>query len=148
MVMDFIVKDLDNNYKLDAFRNKADKIIFEISSEISTANCPYCGKESKRIHSRYQREVQDLPIQGKKVVLLVSTRKFFCDNDACCKRTFSERHTFVDANGKRTKRLEKNILFTSSQLSSINASKVLKNSNVDISKSSICVLLKKNAIDC
>ena len=74
MVMDFIVKDLDNNYRLDAFRNKSDKIIFEISSEISTANCPYCGKESKRIHSRYQREVQDLPIQGKKVVLLVSTR--------------------------------------------------------------------------
>ena len=90
----------------------------------------------------------DLPIQGKKVVLLVLTRKFFCDNDTCCKRTFSERHPFVDANGKRTKRLEKNILFTSSQLSSINASKVLKNSNVDISKSSICVLLKKNAIDC
>ena len=75
--MDFIVKDLDNNYRLDEFRNKADKIIFEISSEISTANCPYCGKESKRIHSRYQREVQDLPIQGKKVVLLVSTRKFY-----------------------------------------------------------------------
>lgn len=49
--MDFIVKDLDNNYRLDEFRNKADKIIFEISSEISTANCPYCGKESKRIHS-------------------------------------------------------------------------------------------------
>ena len=30
MVMDFIVKDLDNNYRLDEFRNKADKIIFEI----------------------------------------------------------------------------------------------------------------------
>ena len=58
--MNFIVKDLDNNYRLDAFRNKADKIIFEISSEISTAHCPYCGKESKRIHSRYQREIQDL----------------------------------------------------------------------------------------
>ena len=28
--MDFIVKDLDSNYRLDAFRNKADKIIFEI----------------------------------------------------------------------------------------------------------------------
>lgn len=27
--MDFIVKDLDNNYKLDAFRNKADKIILK-----------------------------------------------------------------------------------------------------------------------
>ena len=71
--MDFIVKDLDNNYRLDEFRNQADKIIVEISSEISTANCPYCGKESKRIHSRYQREVQDLPIQGKKVVCLLYT---------------------------------------------------------------------------
>lgn len=57
MVMDLIVKDLDNNYRLDAFRNKADKIFFEISSEISSANCPYCGKGSKRIHSRYQREI-------------------------------------------------------------------------------------------
>ena len=109
--MDFIVKDLDSNYRLDAFHNKADKIIFEISSEISTANCPYCGKESKRIHSIYQREIQDLPIQRKKVVLLVSTRKFFCDNDKCSKRTFSERNTFVDAKAKKTKRLEKNILF-------------------------------------
>lgn len=54
--MDFIVKDLDSNYRLDAFRNKADKIIFEIS----TFNCPYCGKESKRILSRYQREIQYL----------------------------------------------------------------------------------------
>ena len=68
--MNFIVKDLDNNYRLDAFRNKADKIIFEISSEISTAHCPYCGKESKRIHSRYQREIQDLPIQGSKRQIL------------------------------------------------------------------------------
>ena len=123
---DFIVKDLDSTYKLDIFRNKTDKIIFEISSETSTANCPYCGKASNRIHSRYKREVQDLPIQGKKAVLLVLTRKFFCENDMCCKRTLSERHTFVDSNGKRTKRLEKNILFTSSQLSSVNASKVLK----------------------
>lgn len=29
MVMDLIVKDLDNNYRLDAFRNKAEKIIVE-----------------------------------------------------------------------------------------------------------------------
>ena len=29
MVMDIIVKDLDSNYRLDAFRNKAEKIIVE-----------------------------------------------------------------------------------------------------------------------
>lgn len=32
--------------------------------------------------------------------------------------------------------------------SSVNASKVLKTSNIDVCKSSICELLKKNAIHC
>ena len=75
--MDFIVKDLDYNYRLDAFRNKADKIIFEISSEISTANCPYCGKESKRIHSIYQREIQDLPYKERRLFYLFQQESSF-----------------------------------------------------------------------
>lgn len=32
MVMDFIVKDLDSNYRLDAFRNKADKIEYSLAA--------------------------------------------------------------------------------------------------------------------
>lgn len=39
--MDFIVKDLDNNYRLDAFRNKADKIrLFKGNGGLKTATTP------------------------------------------------------------------------------------------------------------
>ena len=110
--------------------------------------CPYCGEKSNKVHSTYEREIQDLPMQNKKVILLVKTRKMFCHNSLCSKKTFSENHHFVDRKGKKTRRLENNIIYTSTQLSSVNASKVLKTSNINVCKSSICELLKKNAIHC
>ncbi len=47
------------------------------------------------VHSTYQREIQDLPIQDKQVILLVDTRKFFCYNPDCLHKTFAERHPFA-----------------------------------------------------
>ena len=44
---------------------------------------------------------------------------------------------------KKTNRLIQTILYTSSQLSSLNASKLLKSENISVCKSSICDLLKK-----
>ncbi|MCR4695304.1 MAG: transposase family protein [Pseudobutyrivibrio sp.] len=146
--METIINDLDINYKLIRYRNKVDTIVFEIANKATEVKCPYCGAVSSRVHSTYQREIQDLPIQNKKVVLLVSTRKFFCDNDLCTRKTFSEIHKFVGKNAKKTTRLEDNILYTSTQLSSVAASKILKSNHINVSKSSICVMLKKNASTC
>ena len=87
-------------------------------------------------------------MQGKKVILLVDTRKMRCMNPDCSHKTFSEKHPFVTAKSKKTNRLIQNILYTSSQLSSLNASKLLKSENITVCKSSICDLLKKNAIHC
>lgn len=103
---------------------------------------------SKRIHSKYRREIQDLPIQNKKVVLLVLTRKVFCDNLECSHKTFSEIHPFVSRKGRITKRLEESILSYSTHLSSIKASKLLSMSGIKIGKSSICDMLKKNPVNC
>lgn len=82
-------------------------------------------------------------MQNKKVVLLVKTRRMFCTNCLYNRKTFSERHSVVDSKSKKSLRLEKNIIYTSTQLSSINASKILKSNNIDACKSSICTLLKK-----
>lgn len=146
--MEEFITMLDSNYHLEDYRIKSDKIVFKISSNKQEIFCPYCGCFSNKIHSCYDREIQDLPMQGKKVILIVKTRKMFCSNSECKNKTFSERHAFVDPKGKKTLRLEKNIIYTSTQLSSVNASRVLKASSIDISKSSICALLKKNASDC
>lgn len=98
---------------------------------------------SSRIHSIYQREIQDLPLHNKQTILLVHTRKMFCENPDCQATTFAERHPFVAKYGKKTDRLVTNILNTSLQLSSISASRLLKTESVKVCKSSICTLLKK-----
>ena len=146
-IKDFITA-LDPNYQLDKYHIKNNVVVFYISSKMSEVKCHYCGTLSSKVHSSYEREIQDLPMQGKKVILLVDTRKMRCMNPDCSHKTFSEKHPFVTAKSKKTNRLIQNILYTSSQLSSLNASKLLKSENITVCKSSICDLLKKNAIHC
>lgn len=147
-LVDTLIQLLDENYELYDFRVKNSDIIMEIGSKINRFYCPYCGYPSERVHSHYQREIHDLPIQGKRAVLLVNTRKLFCDNPECQKKTFSERHPFAAVKGKKTSRLENAILNKSLDVSSVSASKLLASEGISISKSSICAMLKKNAGDC
>ncbi len=146
--MQEFIDSLDKDYLLDDYIFKGDLIVFKIASRKPELVCPYCGQASSKVHSSYEREIQDLPLQNHKVILLVKTRKFFCMNEECNKRTFSERHSFVDVSGKKTNRLVNNILMKSTQLSSMKASRILQQENIDICKSSICLLLKKNATHC
>ncbi len=62
-------------------------------------------KSSKKVHSRYERSFQDLPIQSKKTTIVTVKRKMFCENKKCKKKTFSEPLDFVGPKFKRTKRL-------------------------------------------
>lgn len=55
-------------------------------SSDSSGVCPYCGYKSKQVHSRYQRDVHDLSILGKVVLLTLEMRKFFCKNVSCSKK--------------------------------------------------------------
>ena len=82
-------------------------------------------------------------MQNRKVVLLIKTRKMICMNDQCKKKTFSKRHSFVDLNVKKTTRFIQNILYMSTQLSSVNAANILKSNSIEIRKINVCSLLKK-----
>ena len=130
------------------YKLKNDKIILLAKSSKKSVCCPYCGCISDKVHSEYQREIQDIPMQDKQTILLLNTRKMFCLNKDCAHKTFSERFDFISSNGKKTKRLIDKILITSTKLSSVNASSLLKNSSIKVCKSSICELLKKNAGHC
>ncbi len=57
----------------------------------AAARCPLCGKRSKRVHSRYQRTLADLPWGEHAVTVLLSVRRLFCDNKKCERRIFAER---------------------------------------------------------
>lgn len=66
-----------------------------------------------------------------------------CKNPNCPHKTFSEEHPFATVKARKTNRLVNKIIHTSTQLSSLNASRLLKSENVSVGKSSICSMLKK-----
>ena len=67
-----------------------DTITIAATSNAGTAACPSCGGLSQRVHSTYQRQLQDLPWQGRAVVIQVRARRFRCPDLACSRRTFVE----------------------------------------------------------
>ena len=84
-----------------------DTLSVTLRSELFTAACPSCGQTSKRVHSRYQRHPDDLPISGRSVRLFIEVRRFFCGNASCPRKTFAEQlPTFVRPHAQRTVRLQ------------------------------------------
>lgn len=59
----------------------------------SALACPKCGRASARVHSRYQRRLADAAAGGRRVVVRLGVRRFFCDNPDCPARTFTEQIT-------------------------------------------------------
>jgi transposase len=85
-----IISQLDPNLECDDYIIRDKQIIFKISSIRYSVRCPYCRQQSNKVHSVYQREIQDIPIQDKQTILLLNTRKMFCTNPNCEHKTFSE----------------------------------------------------------
>ena len=72
----------------------------------TTARCPLCGRRSKRVHSRYERALADLPWGEYGVAVRFKVRRLFCDNLGCERRLFAERLPGVAApRARRTMRL-------------------------------------------
>jgi transposase len=61
------------------------------SPQARQATCPSCGCLSARVHSRYQRRLADAAVGGRRVVLRLRVRRFFCDYPGCSARTFAEQ---------------------------------------------------------
>lgn len=141
--MDELIKLLDKNLEYIDYEVIEDTIYINVKSCKEEAHCPDCNTPSQRIHSRYQRSFQDLPISGKKTVIILNNRKFFCNNEDCGRRTFSEKFNFIEDKAKKTKRLEDEIVNLSKNMSSISASKLLRENIATVGKSTVCNILKK-----
>ena len=70
---------------------EGDKAVIAVRASGSVGLCPSCGTVSRRVHSRYRRHVNDLPLSGRIVQLLVIARRFRCDAVLCGRQIFTER---------------------------------------------------------
>ena len=85
-----------------------DCVFLDVYGTALSATCPCCGTGSRRIQSRYTRQAADLPIAGRRVVLRVTVRRFWCDAVLCRRRIFAERFgaDVLAPLSRRTGRLE------------------------------------------
>jgi transposase len=141
--MDEFIKLLDENLDYVSHEIKEDTCYITIKSNRLEVKCPFCGETSSKAHSIYVKTFQDLPIQGKKVKLIIANRKMLCLNPDCKHTTFAERFDFLPNKAKKTKRLEDEIVRLSLNCSSIAATQILRKSIVEVGKSTVCNLLKK-----
>ncbi|MFD9336670.1 ISL3 family transposase [Streptomyces sp. NPDC060028] len=53
--------------------------------------CPVCQHPATRVHSRYSRHIAGLPVCGRRLIVRLRVRRFFCDQPRCRRRTFVEQ---------------------------------------------------------
>ena len=141
--MDEIIKLLDKNLDYVSHVICGDTMYITVRSNRTESTCPFCGKTSQKVHSWYRRSFQDLPIQGKKILIILNNRKIFCENPKCTHTTFAESFDFLTEKSKKTMRLEEEIIKLSLNCSTVAAAEILRGNIVQIGRSTVANLLKK-----
>jgi transposase len=66
-------------------------LLIQVISERVSAYCPLCGQSSDAVHSRYRRQLKDVPCGGQAVCRQLTVHTFFCRNPQCPRKIFTER---------------------------------------------------------
>jgi transposase len=78
----------------------------DLQTTSTASSCPVCAQPATRVHSRYTRQLADLPLATVAVRVRLHTRRFFCDHPSCARRIFTERlPSIVAPRVRRTRRL-------------------------------------------
>ncbi|MET9039870.1 transposase family protein [Streptomyces mirabilis] len=76
---------------LDRYTETDGLVVVEAHSSVGELACPDCAEVSRQVHSRYQRHLAELPVGGRRAVVRLTVRRFFCDTADCPRRTFVEQ---------------------------------------------------------
>ncbi|WP_067357823.1 ISL3 family transposase [Streptomyces noursei] len=66
-------------------------LVLEAESTGRPGRCPDCRKRADRVHSSYQRSLDERPLGPRQVTVRLRVRRFFCDRSICSRRTFVEQ---------------------------------------------------------
>lgn len=97
-----------DGFIVDGVKVVAEGVQILLRSRQPLGTCPDCGRQSRRVQSRYLRRPADLPLGGRRVELTIVARRFWCDAVLCGRRIFCEQFDggVLARYGRRTQRLE------------------------------------------
>lgn len=125
----FIVTDIENN---------DNEILIKLKYKSTSCKCPGCHTISNHYHGTYTRKVQDLPILGKSVLLMITSHDYCCDNEDCDVVTIAETYYgFLNPYSWKTGRLEDFVCRLALETSCEGASHICKLIGIDISGDTI-----------
>jgi transposase len=82
---------LPQGMRIEQMQESANEVKVVVVATYPTSCCPLCREPSSSVHSRYHRTVRDAPCAGRRILLLLTVRKFFCRNPLCERKIFTER---------------------------------------------------------
>lgn len=68
-----------------------ERIVMVLRPARTESRCPGCQRASSRVHSWYSRRLCDLPWEGIPVRIELRVRRFFCTEECCPQRIFTEQ---------------------------------------------------------
>ena len=116
----------------------------DLVSTVLRAACPECGVKSRRVHSRYDRTLRDLPWADSLVVLNLKVRRFRCANVSCHRSVFTERlEGVVRSYGRRTGRADVSLAKLAMEMSSEAGSRTVEHFGLSASAPTLRRLLRR-----
>ncbi|MEU9245343.1 ISL3 family transposase [Streptomyces sp. NPDC048385] len=64
--------------------------------------CPNCRKQARRVHSTYQRSLDERPLGSLRIIVRLRVRRYFCDRRSCSRTTFVEQVPGLSARYRRS----------------------------------------------
>ena len=137
---------LDEGLRLIKAERLGDR--WQVSAEGQEASiCPECGNRSTLRHSRHDRTLQDLPLQGVAVTLKVRMSRWRCVHQACKRQTFSVQLPKITVpNGRRTERVADLLRLFAHAAGGRPAERLMKRLAIPASDDTILRHLKRQAV--
>lgn len=93
-------------FEVTHFEQEGEVLHLKCEHRGEIAPCPRCGELSTEVHDCTEREVRDLSLCGKAVVLHFDGQRFGCES---CGRPFSERLVSIVPRRRQTRRYERQV---------------------------------------
>lgn len=71
--------------------HQEDQFELTLKSKCVKGACPNCGLVSRSRHSKYLRQLRDLPWAGISITVKLIASKFYCKSESCSRKIFTER---------------------------------------------------------
>jgi transposase len=75
---------------IEKVEDAGDRVVVRARTPLVAVACPDCGVATARVHGRHERTVGDVPIDARRVQVLVLVRRLVCPTFGC-RQTFREQ---------------------------------------------------------